>query len=298
MNSDEATIPNKPLRKPEWLKIRLEHNADFGRMSGIISSKKLHTVCQEALCPNICQCWGSSRVTIMILGGICTRGCSFCGVEPGSPVVCDTDEPERVAEAIKSIGLNEVVITSVTRDDLPDGGSGIWAKTISLVRKAMPKMMIEVLIPDFAGNKQAIEHVLEARPDVLGHNLETVQRLYPELRKKADYKRSLALLKKAKQSGLITKTAIMLGVGEEREEIVQLMDDARSVDCDILFIGQYLQPGKKHFPVLRYVEPSEFTELGRIAESKGFGIVESAPLVRSSFYSKKQSEFVRQQNPG
>ncbi len=281
------------LKKPDWLRIKLEHNADYGRMSGIIKSKQLHTVCQEALCPNICQCWGSGRVTIMILGGICTRGCSFCGVEPGVPSVCDADEPVRVAEAIKSIGLDEVVITSVTRDDLSDGGAGIWAETISLVRQAMPKMMIEVLIPDFAGNEQSIAQVLAAGPDVLGHNLETVPRLYPELRKKADYKRSLALLKKAKQSGFITKTAIMLGVGEEREEILQLMDDARGVDCDILFIGQYLQPSKKHFPVLRYVEPAEFEELGSIARSKGFGIVESAPLVRSSFYSKKQSEFVR-----
>ena len=291
-------LQNKPLKKPDWLKIRLEHNIDYGRMSGIISSKKLHTVCQEALCPNICQCWGSGRVTFMILGGICTRGCSFCGVEPGTPSVCDADEPERVAEAVRSIGLDEMVVTSVTRDDLPDGGSGIWTKTISAVRHAMPKMMIEVLVPDFAGNDQAIEHVLDARPDVLGHNLETVQRLYPELRKRADYKRSLALLKKAKQSGLITKTAIMLGVGEEMEEILHLMDDARSVGCDILFIGQYLQPSKKHFPVLRYVEPSEFAELSSIAVSKGFSILESAPLVRSSFYSKKQSEFVRNQKPG
>ncbi|MCK5849280.1 MAG: lipoyl synthase [Kiritimatiellae bacterium] len=280
------------MRKPDWLRVRLGHGGDYARLRGIIESNNLRTVCSDALCPNRGECWENGRATLMILGEVCSRHCTFCNVSDGVTGVVDTDEPVRVAAAVKEMGLDEVVITSVTRDDLEDGGALIWAETITRIREAVPGIMLEVLIPDFAGNEAALDVVLRVSPDVLGHNLETIQSLYSKVRPEADYHRSLDVLAHAHQSGLITKSGIMLGLGEGRDDVLGVMQNLIDVGCDIFSMGQYLQPTKKHLPVMNYVTPAEFEEYKEDGLKMGFKVVVSGPLVRSSYHSDEQSEWV------
>jgi lipoic acid synthetase len=279
-------------RKPDWLKVKLGGGPNYSRLEKLMKEQGLHTVCDEALCPNKGKCWENNHATFMILGEKCTRGCAFCNVTPQRPDKYDKDEPKRVAEAVRTLGLKNVVITSVTRDDLDDGGAAIWSETIERVRAAVPGAMIEVLVPDFGGSDRSLDKVLAAKPDVFGHNLETVPSLYKKVRSRADYKRSLGILRKSHAVGLITKTAIMLGMGEASDEVAVAMRDALIAGCDILYIGQYLQPTKKHLPVHRYVEPAEFDEYRAKGLKMGFNVVVSAPLVRSSYHSDEQTAFV------
>jgi lipoyl synthase len=288
----ETPPPAARLRKPPWLRVKLPQGEAVERLRAVVDGLRLHTVCQEALCPNLGLCWGHGRATLMILGGTCTRGCSFCNVTGGRPAGCDFDEPARVGAAVKEMGLRDVVITSVTRDDLPDGGASLWAETVRTVRAAVPGVMIEVLVPDFGGSAEALAAVVAARPDVLGHNLETVKSLYPRVRPQASYPRSLELLSRAHAAGMIAKTSVMVGLGERPEEVRALMEDARSVGCEILFIGQYLQPSRRHMPVARYVEPAEFDAWRERGLAMGFTVVVSAPLVRSSYHSDEQERHV------
>jgi len=280
-------------RKPPWLRVKLPHGESVERLRAVVRGLRLHTVCEEALCPNLGLCWGHGRATLMILGGTCTRGCSFCNVTGGHPAGCDFDEPSRVGAAVKEMGLRDVVITSVTRDDLPDGGAALWAETVRAVRAAAPGVLIEVLIPDFGGSAEALATVVAARPDVLGHNLETVKSLYPRVRPQASYARSLELLRRAHAAGMIAKTAVMVGLGERPQEVRALMEDARSTGCEILYIGQYLQPSRRHVPVARYAAPAEFDRYRQRGLAMGFGVVVSGPLVRSSYHSEEQERFVR-----
>ena len=261
---------------------------------GRLRAHRLHTVCEAALCPNRGHCWSHGRATILILGDRCTRRCRFCHVDKREVPPPDPDEPARVAAAVQASGLREIVLTSVTRDDLPDGGAGLWAETIRRVQEALPGILIEVLVPDFGGSEAALGQVCAAKPAVFGHNLETVPRLYPEVRPEADYQRSLGVLRFAVGEGLIAKTSLMLGMGETREEIDATLRNARAVGVRILYAGQYLQPTRAHLPVARYLTPAEFEEIGVQARQIGFDFVASAPLVRSSYHEDGQSAFVRQ----
>ncbi len=256
----------------------------------MMRSKTLHTVCEEARCPNIYECWANRTATFMILGDICTRACRFCAVNTGKPTELDLQEPERVAEAAEKMGLKHCVVTSVARDDLSDGGAMIFAETIKAIRKRLPLCSVEVLIPDFMGNWDALKVVMDAKPDILNHNIETVERMSNRVRAKAKYERSLELLKKSKelQPDIPTKSSIMLGVGEEWDEILQAMDDLRAVDCDIMTIGQYLQPSPQHLNVVKYYHPDEFAKLKEEGMKRGFSHVESGPLVRSSYHAHEQ----------
>lgn len=254
-------------------------------MRQLVDSQHLHTVCERASCPNIGECWGRGTATFMILGGKCTRNCRFCDVQPGEPAPPDPEEPRRVADAIRLLALKHAVITSVTRDDLPDGGAYIWSETIRQVRAMNPECRIEVLIPDFQGNKASLQQVLDAEPDILGHNLETVPRLYPIARPQADYHQSLELLGRAKDADFLTKSGIMLGMGETFQEVYRVMQDLRNIACDILTLGQYLQPTKLHVAVERYWTPEEFQQLKTEGENLGFLHVEAGPLVRSSYHA-------------
>jgi lipoic acid synthetase len=256
----------------------------------MMRSKTLHTVCEEARCPNIYECWANRTATFMILGDICTRACRFCAVNTGMPTELDLEEPERVAEAAESMNLQHCVITSVARDDLQDGGASIFVATIHAVRKRLPLCSVEVLIPDFQGNADALRIVMEAKPDILNHNIETVERLSDRVRAKAKYRRSLELIHNAKllKPEIPTKSSIMLGLGEEWDEILQAMDDLREVDCNILTLGQYLQPSPKHLDVVKYIPPEDFVKLKEEGMKRGFSHVESAPLVRSSYRAHEQ----------
>lgn len=276
--------------KPEWIKIKLTAGDSYQEIKSMMRSKTLHTVCEEARCPNIYECWANRTATFMILGDICTRACRFCAVNTGMPTELDLQEPERVAEAAQQMNLAHCVVTSVARDDLKDGGASIFAETIKAIRRALPLCSVEVLIPDFMGNKESLKIVMDAKPDILNHNIETVARLSDQVRAKAKYERSLELLQRAKemQPAIPTKSSIMLGLGEERDEIIQTMDDLRSVDCDIMTIGQYLQPSDKHLYVKRYVTPEEFAELKKEGLARGFSHVESGPMVRSSYHAHEQ----------
>lgn len=278
-------------RKPEWLKVRLTTNENFHELKRMMRGKTLHTVCEEARCPNIYECWGINRTaTFMILGDICTRACRFCAVKTGLPTELDWQEPERVAETVEQMGLKHAVVTSVARDDLKDGGAAIFAATIRAIRKRNPLTSVEVLIPDFQGNWDALKTVMDARPDILNHNVETVRRLSDRVRAKAKYDRSLELLRRAKemQPEIPTKSSIMVGVGEEWSEILETMDDLRANRVDILTIGQYLQPTRKHLRIERYYTPEEFVRLKEEGMKRGFSHVESGPLVRSSYHAHKQ----------
>nr|MBO2470624.1 lipoyl synthase [Bacillota bacterium] len=279
-------------RKPEWLKIKLITGENYHELKKMMRSKTLHTVCEEARCPNIYECWSHRTATFMILGDICTRACRFCAVKTGMPTELDLAEPERVAEAVEQMGLRHAVVTSVARDDLKDGGASIFAETIRAIRRRNPFTTVEVLIPDFQGNWDALKVVMDARPDILNHNIETVRRLTPRVRAKATYERSLELLRRAKelQPDIPTKSGIMLGVGETWEEILETMDDLRAAGVDILTIGQYLQPTKQHLKIERYYHPDEFARLKEEGLKRGFKHVESGPLVRSSYHAHEQVE--------
>jgi lipoic acid synthetase len=284
-------------RKPEWLKVRLTTNENFHEIKRMMRSKTLHTVCEEARCPNIYECWGMNRTaTFMILGDICTRACRFCAVKTGLPTELDWQEPERVAETVEKMGLKHAVVTSVARDDLKDGGAAIFAATIRAIRKRNPLTSVEVLIPDFQGNWDALKTVMDERPDILNHNVETVRRLSDRVRAKAKYDRSLELLRRAKemQPDIPTKSSIMVGVGEEWAEILETMDDLRANRVDILTIGQYLQPTKKHLRIERYYTPEEFALLKEEGLKRGFSHVESGPLVRSSYHAHEQVKSAQQ----
>jgi lipoic acid synthetase len=286
--------PRQP--KPEWLKIRLGDPANQNHVLNLIEGLNLHTVCQEARCPNIFECWSDRTATFMLAGDICTRHCGFCAVGKGAPGALDAEEPRHVAEAVKHLNLLHAVITSVNRDDLPDGGAAHWAATIREVRALNPECKVEVLIPDFNGDEDALNTVLDAQPDVLNHNTETITRLYRRVRPDAGYRQTLTLLERAarrrdqEKRGMFTKSGIMAGLGEEFEEVVELMKDLRSVSCDIMTIGQYLQPYAKRLPVERFVTPEEFNEWRRIGMEMGFHHVESSPLTRSSYHARQQTE--------
>jgi lipoic acid synthetase len=271
--------------RPEWLKVRLASGEGYARVKDLVNGHRLHTVCEEARCPNMGECWNAGTATFMILGDVCTRSCGFCNVKTGRPDFLDTDEPRRVAEAIRTMAIRHAVITSVNRDELDDGGAGIFAETIRLAREARPGITIEVLIPDFRGDEAALRILVDAAPDILNHNTETVPRLYSGVRPQAKYARSLELLDRGKRWGMVTKSGLMLGLGETAEEIVEVMSDLRAVSCDILTLGQYLQPSREHLPVHRYVHPDEFAMLKERGISMGFRHVESGPLVRSSYHA-------------
>jgi lipoic acid synthetase len=288
ITSDSGVIQSPRQRRPEWLKARIPAGENYARLKGIIDSHTLHTVCQEARCPNMGECWNNGTATFMILGDVCTRSCGFCAVKTGKPIELDADEPRRVAEAVKLLGLRHAVITSVNRDELFDGGAQIFAETIRQVRASNPDTKIEVLIPDFKGEELALNIVLDAFPDILNHNTETVPRLYHRVRPQAEYLRTLRLLDRSKRRGFRTKTGLMLGLGESIEEVVEVMKDLRGIRCDILTLGQYLQPTKDHLPVERFVHPDEFTMLKDVGLEMGFVRVEAGPLVRSSYHAELQ----------
>ncbi len=276
-------------RKPEWLRAKLPGGPGYRRLRAIVDEHNLHTVCESAKCPNMGDCWARGTATIMILGDVCTRSCGFCHITTGRPPVLDADEPRRVGEAAGLLRLKHIVITSVNRDELPDGGAAIWADTIRQIRRQSPGTSIEVLIPDFCGDWDALQLVIDERPEILNHNLETVPRLYSVVRPQAKYDRSVELLRRCKDAGLRTKTGIMVGIGENDEEVFELMRDvvARS-GCDILTVGQYLQPTRNHLPISRWVTPAQFAEYKRVGEAIGFSHVESGPLVRSSYHAEEQ----------
>ena len=282
--------PRQP--KPEWLKVRAPGSPSYLRLKGIMRELGLHTVCEEAQCPNIGECWHHGTATFMILGDVCTRACAYCAVAHGRPSSLDPAEPARVADAIQRLGLSYVVITSVDRDDLPDGGAAVFAETIRRTRERVPLCRIEVLIPDFQGREESLRTVLDAGPDVLNHNTETVPRLYRMARSGGRYTRTLELLERARcyRADVPTKTGLMVGLGEERDEIVATLKDLRRVDCQILTIGQYLRPSLRHAPMIRYYHPEEFHALKAIALDLGFVHVESGPLVRSSYHAHETAD--------
>ncbi|WP_026584401.1 lipoyl synthase [Bacillus sp. J33] len=279
------------LRKPEWLKIKLNTNENYTGLKKMMREKNLHTVCEEAKCPNIHECWAVRRTaTFMILGDVCTRACRFCAVKTGLPTELDLQEPERVADSVALMNLKHAVVTAVARDDLKDGGAAVFAETVRAIRRKSPFTTIEVLPSDMGGVYENLKTLMDARPDILNHNIETVERLTPRVRARAKYKRSLEFLKRAKemQPDIPTKSSLMIGLGETKEEIIAVMDDLRAHDVDIMTIGQYLQPSKKHLKVVKYYSPEEFQELKEIAMSKGFSHCEAGPLVRSSYHADEQ----------
>jgi lipoic acid synthetase len=274
-------------RKPDWLRVKLPTGENYRKVRGIVGEHKLHTICQSGNCPNMGECWGAGTATFMILGNICTRSCGFCSVATGRPEAVDPFEPARVARSVELMGVKHCVITSVDRDDLRDGGSDIWAKTIRAIRRRCPGTTMETLIPDFQGKWENLAVVLEAAPEILSHNLETVRRLTKQVRIQAKYDRSLEVLMRAKRAGLRTKSGVMLGLGETDREVEETMDDLRSVEVDILTLGQYLQPTKEHLPVAEFIHPDRFARFKEIGLAKGFRYVESGPLVRSSYHAEK-----------
>ncbi|MED1092274.1 lipoyl synthase [Bacillus paramycoides] len=278
-------------RKPEWLKIKLNTNENYTGLKKMMRSKNLHTVCEEAKCPNIHECWAVRKTaTFMILGAVCTRACRFCAVKTGLPTELDLQEPERVADSVVQMGLKHVVITAVARDDLKDGGAAVFAETVRAVRRKNPFTSIEVLPSDMGGVEENLKMLMDAKPDILNHNIETVRRLSDRVRARAKYDRSLEFLRRSKemQPDIPTKSSIMVGLGETREDLIEAMDDLRANNVDILTLGQYLQPSKKHLPVIKYYPPAEFAELKEIALSKGFSHCEAGPLVRSSYHADEQ----------
>lgn len=281
-------------KRPDWLRVKLPGGEEYHRLKDLLRTANLHTVCEEAVCPNIGECFGQGTATFLILGDVCTRKCNFCAVTKGVPSTLEAGEPENIARAVEQIGLRHVVITSVTRDDLHDGGASHYAKTIKTICTQNPTCTIEVLIPDFKGSENALEIVLNENPHILNHNIETVPRLYPNVRPGADYERSISLLEKVKdiEPELTTKSGLILGMGEEHDEIIDVMKDLRDVGCDILTIGQYLCPGKGFLPIKRFYHPDEFRHLKYEGEKMGFKHVESGPLVRSSYHAATQFKFV------
>ncbi len=273
------------MRKPPWLKKRITLGTNIQKVSALLSEARLHTVCQEAHCPNLPECYSRRTATFMILGNICTRDCRFCAVNHGSPVPLDEEEPGRVAFAVDQLGLRYVVITSVTRDDLQDGGAQQFVRTVRAIREKLPQTLVELLVPDFLGNPSSLDIILSIPPDVLNHNVETIPRLYPRVRPQADYRRSLALLERvrSRKAPILTKSGVMLGLGERQSEVIRVMQDLLDVGCKLLTLGQYLQPSRQHYPVIRYLHPEEFEGYKALGEGMGFLEVASGPFVRSSF---------------
>lgn len=274
-------------RKPEWLKVKLPHGFKTKDVIGLLNDKHLHTICSSGMCPNRAECWGAGTATFMICGNICTRNCKFCNVTNRKPLPLDPQEIIDIAESVKSLNLKHIVMTSVDRDDLPDQGAHHWADAIRTIKERCPGITMEVLIPDFQGRTDLIDLIIEQKPDIISHNMETVRRLTPDVRSVATYDRSLAVLKYIASKGIRTKSGIMLGLGETREEILETMDDLLAAGCQVMTIGQYLQPSKLHYPVRDYIHPDTFAEYGEIGRKKGFRHVESAPMVRSSYHAEK-----------
>jgi len=285
-----VTDTKKRSQKRKWLRAKLPSGPEYGRVRNLVDDNQLHTVCQSAQCPNMGECWSRGTATLMILGNICTRACSFCAVQTGKPTELDLAEPPRVADAVAKMGLKHCVLTSVARDDLPDGGAKVWAATIRAVRHRNPNTAIEVLVPDFKGNFENLEIVLDAKPDIFNHNLETVERLQRPIRKSAHYQRSLDVLSHAKNLGFPIKSGIMLGLGEKENEIRQALKDLASIGLNVLTLGQYLQPSSEYAPIDRWVTPEEFDSWKKEAHEMGIEVVESGPLVRSSYHADEQSE--------
>lgn len=275
------------IRKPEWLKIKLGSDVTYDETRAVLQKHCLHTICTSGRCPNQGECWSRGTATFMIGGAVCTRACKFCNTETGRPLPLDPEEPRHVAESVRALGLKHAVVTSVDRDDLPDKGSAHWVETIRQIRELCPGVTVEVLIPDFDGQAKLIAPILQERPEVVAHNMETVRRLTPIVRSRATYDCSLSVLAQIAEAGLPAKTGLMLGLGETQEEILETMDDLRQVNCSILTLGQYLQPTRRHYPVQEYVHPDRFAELREIALDKGFRHVESGPLVRSSYHAER-----------
>jgi lipoic acid synthetase len=284
------------VRKPEWLKISIGANERYTETKRIVESHCLHTICSSGRCPNMGECWGKGTATFMIGGDICTRCCKFCNTQTGKPLPLDINEPTHVAESIALMKLSHAVITSVDRDDLPDLGASHWARTIREIKRLNPEITVEVLIPDFQGRAELVAEVIEAQPEIISHNMETVRRISPLVRSAARYETSLAVLRQIAESGTTTKSGIMVGLGETPAEVEELMDDLRQAGCHILTIGQYLQPTHKHYPVAEYVTPEQFTRYKKLGLDKGFEQVESAPLVRSSYHAEKQVHLIQKKD--
>lgn len=283
------------IRKPEWLKISIGANERYTETKRIVESHCLHTICSSGRCPNMGECWGKGTATFMIGGNICTRCCKFCNTQTGKPLPLDMEEPTHVAESIALMKLSHAVITSVDRDDLPDLGAAHWACTIREIKRLNPETTIEVLIPDFQGRKELVSQVIEAQPEIISHNMETVKRITPLVRSAARYETSLEVIRQIADSGITAKSGIMVGLGETPEEVEELMDDLHRAGCQILTIGQYLQPSHKHYPVAEYVTPAQFASYKKTGLAKGFDQVESAPLVRSSYHAEKQVQFYKKE---
>jgi lipoic acid synthetase len=275
------------LRKPDWLRVKLPTGKEYLHVRKLVDEHKLHTICESGNCPNMGECWGAGTATFMILGNICTRSCGFCAVATGKPLPADPGEPARVAESVRLMSVKHCVITSVDRDELKDGGSIIWAQTVLAIRAASPDTTMETLIPDFRGQWENLQRIIDVKPEIVSHNLETVRRLTREVRIQAKYDRSLEVLKRLKQAGMKTKSGLMLGLGETKEEVVEAMDDLAAVGLDILTLGQYLQPTRKHLPVKEFIHPDTFAWYREEGLKKGFRFVESGPLVRSSYHAEK-----------
>ncbi len=283
----EINQEKKFTRKPDWLRVKLPTGKEYLQVRQIVSTHKLHTICESGNCPNMGECWGAGTATFMILGNICTRSCGFCNVATGRPLAVDLQEPQRVAESVKLMNVKHCVITSVDRDDLKDGGSIIWVETINAIRAASPQTKFETLIPDFQGKWENLQRIIDAKPDIVSHNLETVRRLTKQVRIQAKYDRSLEVIKRLHDGGMKTKSGIMLGLGETEQEIYETMDDLRKAGCDVLTMGQYLQPTPKHLPVVEFIRPEKFALYKQVGLEKGFRFVESGPLVRSSYHAEK-----------
>ena len=282
------TVTNNTIQKPKWIRVKLPTGKNYRELRTLVDKYKLNTICQSGSCPNMGECWGEGTATFMILGNICTRSCGFCGVKTGKPLDVNWDEPEKVARSIKLMKIKHAVLTSVDRDDLKDMGSILWAETVNAVRRISPGTTMETLIPDFQGITKHIDRILEVAPEVISHNMETVKRLTREVRIQAKYERSLEVLRYMKEAGQNrTKTGLMLGLGEEKDEVFQTIEDIRNANVDVITIGQYLQPTKKHLPVKKFITPKEFNEFGDFARILGFRHVESSPLVRSSYHAEK-----------
>jgi lipoic acid synthetase len=284
INKNESSIR---IKKPKWLRVKLPTGENYKKVRSLVDKHKLHTICESGSCPNMGECWGEGTATFMILGNICTRSCGFCAVQTGKPLEADPFEPGRVAHSVKTMGVKHAVITSVDRDDLKDGGAEIWAQTVRAVRTQSPETTMETLIPDFMGKWENLQVIIDVAPEIVSHNLETVRRLTKQVRIQAKYDRSLEVLFRLKKGGMRTKSGVMLGLGETHEEVLETMEDLRSVQVDILTLGQYLQPTPKHLPVVEFITPERFDEYREIGLKMGFKFVESGPLVRSSYHAEK-----------
>lgn len=288
MSEELTTAENKVrIKKPNWLRVKLPIGENYKKVRALVDEHKLHTICESGSCPNMGECWGEGTATFMILGNICTRSCGFCAVQTGRPDAVDEFEPGKVAHSIKTMGIKHAVITSVDRDDLKDGGAGIWVQTVRAVRHQSPGTTMETLIPDFAGKWENLQQIIDVAPEIVSHNLETVRRLTKQVRIQAKYDRSLEVLFRLKKGGMRTKSGVMLGLGETDEEIIETMEDLRAVGVDILTLGQYLQPTPKHLPIVEFVEPERFQKYEKLGLEMGFRFVESGPLVRSSYHAEK-----------